>query len=221
MLLKSFFYKALNKICTADITRVLFLDRRTFVKPEFDNDIVCRFLQRADLETLSSLNRFGINNAFIKDFDQNGFRSIGATVNGDVVGIIFLSSGIVPARHNSGGPAYNGISVEAPKGCFYLFKVDVLPEYRGRRANPAMIAHAFESLGEDELNSIVTTTDWTNEAFYKSASRLGFVQRGHAAEFVFAGTHLYHLPKAIDASDGKVRSYATARELDVIRFKGE
>lgn len=221
MLLKSFFYKALNKICTADITRVLFLERRTFVSPEFDKDIVCRFLDKADLEKFSSVNRFGINESFIKDFEKFGFLAIGATINGEVVGIIFLSSGTIPARHNSGGPNFHGIGVEAPPGCFYLFKVDVLPEFRGRRANPAMIAFAFEALKPSALKSIVTTTDWTNQPFFKSASRLGFVQRGHAAEFVFAGTHLYHLPKAIDATNGKVRSYATAQESDVIRFKGE
>ena len=221
MLLKSFFYKALNKVCTADITRVLFLDRRTFTRPDFGEEITCRYLTKEDLETLSAVNRFGINESFVKDFEKYRFLCIGATINSEVVGIIFLGSGSIPERHNSGGPAYHGIGVETPKGCFYLFKVDVHPEFRGRRVNPAMIAFAFESLKPSMLQSIVTTTDWTNEAFFKSASRLGFVQRGHAAEFVFAGTHLYHLPKAIDAANGKVRSYATDQDKDVIRFKGE
>ena len=191
------------------------------MRPDVAEQIACRYLTKEDLETLSSVNRFGINDTFVKDFENYRFLCIGATINSEIVGIIFLGSGTIPARHNSGGPRYHGIGVEAPKGCFYLFKVDVLPEFRGMRVNPAMIAFAFDSLKPDMLQSIVTTTDWTNEAFFKSASRLGFVQRGHAAEFVFAGTHLYHLPKAIDAANGKVRSYATDQDRDVIRFKGE
>ncbi|MFK8077307.1 MAG: hypothetical protein AB8B84_12025 [Granulosicoccus sp.] len=221
MLLKSFFYKALNKVCTADITRVLFLDRRTFTPLEAGEKIACRYLTKADLETLSSVNRFGIHDNFVKDFEKYRFLCIGAIVNSEIVGIIFLGSGTVPARHNSGGPAHHGIGVKTPKACFYMFKVNVLPEFRGRRVNPAMISFAFESLRPSMLQSIVTTTDWTNDAFYKSACRLGFIQRGHAAEFVFAGTHLYHLPKALDAANGDVRPHATEQDEDVIRFKGE
>lgn len=221
MLLKSFFYKALNKVCTADITQVLFLDKRTFVEPVVAEEIVCCLLHKADLEALASNSIFGLNDAFIDDFVKFGFRSVAATVDGEIIGIIFLGSGTVPSRHNSGGSMFNGIAVDTPNGVFYLFKVDVLASHRGKRANAAMIAFAVQVLASEGLQSIVTTTDWTNQPFLKSANRLGFVCRGHASEFVLAGKHGYLLPKRLEPQSGYPVSDPSVKVSDTIRFRGD
>ncbi|MFT5895153.1 MAG: GNAT superfamily N-acetyltransferase [bacterium] len=219
MLLKSFFYKSLNKLCNADITQVLFLDKRTFVKPVVADEIFCRFLNKTDLEALASSSTFGLTTAFIEDFVNYDFRSIAASVDGEIIGIIFLGSGTVPSRHNSGGPAFKGIAVDTPDGVFYLFKVDVLASHRGKRVNAALIAFAVESLNSEVLHSIVTTTDWTNQPFLKSANRLGFVCRGHASEFVFVGKHGYLLPKCLDPQTGNPVIDATIQNSEAIRFR--
>lgn len=200
MLLKSFLYKILNKVVSADISRVLVLDKCAFVRSEYDSGIVCKFLHKADLEQLATGGAFGITEGFVKDFEKYGFLSIAATINHEVIGIAFFGRGTVPARHNSGGPAFNGIAVEVPENSYYLFKAYVLPKYRGRRANSAMIIYALDSQEAFGLSSIITTTDWTNEAFTRSVRSLGFVHRGHACEIVLAGTHLFQIPKILNAS---------------------
>ena len=219
MLLKSFFYKALNKLCTADITQVLFLDKRTFVAPVVAEEIVCSFLHKDDLEALASNSIFGLTDTFIEDFVKFGFRSVAATVDGEIIGIIFLGSGTVPSRHNSGGSVFKGIAVDTPKGAFYLFKVDVLASHRGKRANAAMIAFAVQALDSEGLQSIVTTTDWTNQPFLKSAERLGFVCRGHASEFVLAGKHGYLLPERLDPQSGNPVSDPSVKDFATVRFR--
>jgi hypothetical protein len=219
MLLKSVFYKALNKLCTADITKVLFLDKRTFVEPVVADEIVCCFLDKTDLEALASNSIFGLTAAFIEDFVNYNFRSIAATVDGKIVGIIFLGSGTVPSQHNSGGPAFNGIAVDTPDGAFYLFKVDVLASHRGKRANAAMIVFAVQALASEGLQSIVTTTEWTNQPFLKSANRLGFTCQGHASEFVFSGNHWYLLPKRLNPLNGEPVCDAKVHNSETIRFR--
>ena len=218
MLLKSFFYKALNKLCAADVTQVLFLDKRTFIEPQLSENLCCRFLNETDLGALASTNTFGLNAHFIKDFAEYGFSCIAATIDEDIVGIIFLGSGTIPARHNSGGSSFNGIAVDTPDGAFYLFKVDVLASFRGKRVNAAMIAFAIHALESKGLQSIVTTTDWTNQPFLKSANRLGFVRCGHASEFVFSNKHAYLLPKPLDPLTGSPVKDVNA---SAIRFSGE
>ncbi len=197
------------------------MDKRTFPGVTSSPDIVCRTLNASDLSNLAHLGQFGINDSLVTDFENLGFRCVAATVNSNVVGVIFLGSGFVPARHNSGGGRFNGIAVEVPHGCFYLFKVDVDPEHRGKRINAAMIAFAVDELASEGLTAIVTTTDWTNVSFLKSSARLGFQVKGYASEFVFAGTHLYQLPKPIEVKSGKSVSYAKALASDVIRFRRE
>lgn len=220
MLLKSFFYKALNKLCSADITQVLFLNKSTFVEPVIASEIVCRSLSESDLQTLARSGTFGLTDLFIEDFLAYEFIAIGATIEGRVVGIIFLCSNTIPSRHNSGGSVFNGISVDMPDGVYYLFKVDVLPSARGRRVNAAMIAFAFQSLESEGLRSIVTTTDWTNQPFLRSASRLGFTCCAHASEFVVAGRHSYLLPKPLNPNSYNATKDLTSRDLGTIRFKG-
>lgn len=219
MLLKPFFYKALNKVCAADITRVLFLDKRTFVEPVVTDEIVCRSLDKTDLEALASNGTFGLTAAFIKDFIYFNFLAIAATIEERIVGIIFLGSGTVPARHNCGGSAFNGIAVDTPGDVFYLFKVEVIAAYRGKRVSGAMIAFAVQSLECDGLKSIVTTSDWTNEPFYRSVKRLGFVCCGHASEFVFAGMHGYLLPDRLDSQCGNAVKNVSIENSELIRFR--
>jgi len=205
MLLKSFFYKALNKVCSADVTQVLFMDKRTFPGVTDSQNIICRFLRASDLSDLADSGQFGINNSFVADFEKLGFLCVAATINSNIVGVIFLSTGFVPARHNSGGGRF----------------IDVDPEHRGKRINAAMIAFAIDALTAGGLIAIVTTTDWTNTSFLKSSARLGFRFKGYASEFVFASTHLYQLPKPIEVKSGKSVSYAKALASDVIRFRRE
>jgi len=207
MLLKSFLYKALNKVCSADVTQVLFMHKRTFSGVTASPDIICRFLNASDLSDLADSGQFGIDDSFVADFENLGFRCIAAASNGKIAGVIFLSAGFVPARHNSGGGRF--------------VKVDVDPEHRGKRINAAMITFAVDELLGEGLEAIVTTTDWTNTSFLKSAARLGFQLKGHASEFVFASTHLYQLPKPIEYKSGKSVSYAKALASDVIRFRRE
>lgn len=221
MLLKSFFYKALNTLCTADITQVLFLDKRTFAEPSVPGEIRCRFLGKSDLEALASTATFGLNTAFIEDFVKYDFRCVAAVEDGEIIGVLFLGSGKVPGRHNSGGSAFNGIAVDTPNSAYYLFKVDVLEAHRGKRANAAMIAFAVQSLESEGLLSIVTTTDWTNQSFLKSAKRLGFVCKGRASEFVFAGKHGYFLPRPLDPLSGSPVEDTTVQKSELICFSGK
>ena len=220
MLLKSFFYKALNKLCAADITQVLFLDKRTFLEPVVAEEVVCHRMDCAALEALARNGNFALPAAFLEDFVNHSFHCVAASVNSEVIGLIFLGEGEVPARHNSGGSLFNGIGVATPKGAFYLFKVDVLESHRGKRANAAMIAYAVKSLASEGLESIVTTTDWTNQAFLKSASRLGFVRSGHASEFVFKGHHRYLLPKPLHPESGIAVNDAKLQKSGLICFSG-
>jgi len=194
-------YRLLNLFCHADITRVLLLDTRT-ARTVHDRGalIKCQWLDSDALEVLANDADFAVGQQFIDDFKQFGFLGVSATVNRALVGILFLAPDLIVARHNSGGAAFKGIGVRMPKGVYYLFKVAVKPESRGKRVNAAMISYAIAQLGPDILSTVVTTTDWTNQSFLSSVENYGFRRCGFASEFVIAGRHFYQLPAAIEPS---------------------
>ena len=216
---RSVFYKALNAVCRADITRVLLLDANLYDTQSAYTGVACHWLVADELEALLDDVDFRINKQFIEDFDSNSFVGVGATINDQLVGMLFLVSDRVVARHNSGGTAFNGIGLDIPVGVFYLFKVVVKPANRGKRINSAMMAFAVKQLKSSGLDAIVTTTDWTNTSFLKSVENMGFKRCGRASEFVIAGRHYYQLPKPMNALTGEPLCDKPASEA--IRFWSE
>jgi len=202
MHLRSIFYKALNVVCKADITRVLLLNAKQFANKPVHSGIACHFLNVEELETLVDDVDFRISREFINDFEALGFIGVAARFEGRLVGMLFLVSKHVAARHNSGGAAFNGIGLDVPANVYYLFKVIVKPTDRGKRINAAMIAFAVEKLASSELLAIVTTTDWTNISFLRSVEAMGFKRCALASEFVIAGRHYYQLPAPMSVLTG-------------------
>ena len=201
---KSLSYRLLNRVCCVDITRVLLLDASKplgTVSPSPAID--CKLLDRSDLEELLDDEDFGLTPQFIADFGEYGFAGVAALVDGRAVGLLFMAANRIAARHNSGGPQFNGIGMSLPTGVHYLFKVLIKPEFRGRRFNTSMTVFAIEHLKSAGLKTVVTTTDWTNDSFLKSAAATGFRRCGFAAEWVLASRHFYHLPAPLNPCTGK------------------
>ena len=187
-----------------DITRVLLLDTsKPMVTACLLPALNCKLLGRSDLDELLDDEHFGLTPQFIADFSEHGFTGVAALVEGRTVGLLFMASNRIAARHNSGGPQFNGIGMTLPTGVHYLFKVLIKPEFRGKRINTSMIVFAIEHLKSAGLKTIVTTTDWTNVAFLKSAATTGFRRCGFAAEWVIASRHFYKLPAPLNPRTGK------------------
>ena len=213
---RSVLYKALNTVCHADITRVLLLDVNACDTQPAHPKVVCHRLGVAELESLVTDVDFRVSREFIKDYQDCGFFGIAAKLEDQLVGLLFLVSDHVAARHNSGGKVFNGIGLKIPAGVFYLFKVVVKPANRGERINAAMVAFAVEQLKSAGLDAIVTTTDCTNTSFLKSVEAMGFKRCGLASEFVIVGRHYYQLPAPLHASTGEPLD--DNAETDAIRF---
>ncbi|MFK7859601.1 MAG: GNAT family N-acetyltransferase [Granulosicoccus sp.] len=193
-----FLYKAIKTVCDADICRVLVLDARVIKPLDNGHALKCLWLGSEDVVDLMRVSDFAVSQQFVDDFKQFGFLGVAAVIDDVFVGMLFLVPDFVVARHNSGGTGFDGIRVTLPKGVYYLFKVVVRPEFRGMRVNAAMMTFAIEQLGTETLTALVTTTDWTNRAFLKSAAEFGFRRCGITAELVVAGMHYYYLPKAME-----------------------
>jgi len=188
-------YKALNRLCRADITRVLLLSCPAAVSEHDSAGVICKWLAAEDLVAVANDPAFSLSVTFIDDFEQYGFLGVSATVDRTIAGVLFLVPECIAARHNSAGPPFKGIRPDLPRGVYYLFKVAVKPEQRGKRINAAMIGFAVEHLKTQTFRAIVTTTDVTNHSFIKSVERIGFKHCRIAAELVFSGRHFYLLPQ--------------------------
>ncbi len=188
----------------SDITRVLTLDVSKAPAENTMADLQCRLLDVDGLQQLRSSQAFSVTEAFVDDFVTQRFTGVAAHVDGRVVGVCFFVRNSVAARHNRGGEQFKGIGISLPPHTQYLFKVEVLPDFRGRRVHAAMTAFAIANIDVGNLRAIVTTTHWRNKAYLASVYRQGFSARGMASELIVAGKHLFFISPPFDVIESEI-----------------
>lgn len=162
----------------------------------------CRPLNAEDIQRLSRIKDFDIDDRLAADFSNSGFVGIGIFVDKKLAGLSLFCAERVPARYNRQSAQTNGVSVELPPGTRYLFKAIVLPQFRGQRLHSAVVRYAIDHFGKDTVHTIVTSCDVSNKAYTASTLDQGFERVGKTLELCITGKSLYKLPKPIDSLSG-------------------
>lgn len=196
-----FAYRLVNKITPCDICQVLLLDLSSRRPPskEVSGYNFC-FLTAEQIREFSEISVNDINASMAEIVSKPEIRCFAALNDGNLAGYIWFASGRVAAEHNTGGTRFAGIGLELPTHVVYLFKAFVVPTHRGNSLNHWLINKAADELEAEKVTHVVTTTDWKNEGFQKSAAKAGFSKCGHTAEWVVGKYHHYHIPK-LEISD--------------------
>ncbi len=196
-------YRLANKIVPIDITKVLYL-------LPTDNTAPSQPLEHYTFQRLSAeevLNYSQHKNQELKPemaslIDSQAAICIAALIKSndaskkhELAAYIWFASGNIDARHNSAGAPFKGIALALPANTYYLFKAYVTASHRGQALNSWIIHHACDKLLDGPCDAIITTTDWANTAFQKSAARSGFKTLATAAESVLFERHFFKLPR--------------------------
>ena len=221
-------YKALNFACDVDITRVLLWPLQAHdnyspgdeqligVESSIATPHQYSWVTQADLFELQQDSFWKVTSDFINDYVYFGFRGVVCRVDGELAGMIFLSTGLVDARHNSGGANFTGMGLDLPSGVHYVFKVAVKPSHRGARMSAGMITFAARQIAIDGGLAIVTTTDISNHAFLRVLESVGFKRVALAGEIVLAGKRFHRLPGALPILSQVINTDRT--RADAIHF---
>ena len=188
-------YRLLNKITPCEICQVLLLDLKSRLPPssEVNGYNVC-LLTTEQIRKFSDVSANDIDATMAEFANNREIRCFAALEEDRLAGYIWIASGRVAAEHNTGGKRFAGIGVNLPTHVVYLFKAFVVPEHRGQSLNHWLVNKAAHQLVDEKVTHIVTTTEWTNKGFQKSAKKIGFVKCGHTAEWVVGKKHYYRIP---------------------------
>lgn len=182
---------------------LLWLNTHDFLPAKPVQGAECRALMEADIQRLSLIKEFGIDEPLVKDFETEGFTGIGIFVNQKLVGLTLFATEELPAAYNTLSDFSNGLQIVIPPGTRCMFKAIVLPEFRGQRLHSAMVRFAIDHFGKDVVHTITATCCSNNKAFIASCSSQGFEAAGKYAEFCLFSKSFYRLPKPIDSLSGK------------------
>lgn len=185
---------------------ILWLNTHEFLPAKPVPGAQCRPLDTGDIQRLSLIKEFGIDEQLADDFDALDFVGIGMFVNKRLAGLSLFCAGDMPARYNKTQSSFNGVALELPPGTRCLFKAIILPEFRGQRLHSAVVRYAIDHFGKDTVHTIVTSCDASNKAFISSSLDQGFERVAKCTEFSLLGKSLYKLPKPIDSLTGTTSS---------------
>ena len=163
----------------------------------------CRALDASDIERLSTIDDFGLDQQLVKDFKKNGFVCIGMFVNDELAGLSLFAGRHLPARYNRFNDEFKGLDVALPAGTRCLFKAVVLPKFRGQRLHSAVVRYAIDHFGKDIVHTFISTCSSANKAFLSSSRDQGFERVGKIIEVKLAGKSLFKIPKPIDSLNGE------------------
>ena len=203
-------YHWVSRILPVDITRVLLLDvtHQTPVALPAGYNFVS--LDATALRRFNAEPSIGLNPAVIDLVDDDNAQCMAALYNGELSAYVFFSQSPVDAHWNRGGRNFNGIGLSFAADVRYLFKAFVLPAHRGKRLNQCLLWQFVKQCASHRdgpvLKAVVTTTDWTNNAFLRSSTSSGFTHQGFAAEWVIGDRHFYKLPAIIHSYRGSPSS---------------
>ncbi len=193
---KGRFYRLLNRIIPSDITQVLLLDLSAVQAPSSSvEEYSFDFITADELIRFSALEGAELKPEMAELIRSREAVCFAATVDGELAAYTWFAGGTVDAQHNCGGSQFRGIGLSLPDNMMYLFKAFVLPEHRGKSLNRWIYVRAGESFAKQDYHFIITTTDWTNLAFQRSAINGGFQRLALEGEFVVGKRHCYRLPK--------------------------
>ncbi len=196
--------KSKNPLVGIDRAQILWLNTHDFLPAKPVPGAACQRLSADDIERLSRIKDFDIDEQLVSDFNALGFTAFGMFVEKKLAGISFFAAGELPARYNKRGDNFAGLDIVIPPGTRCLFKAVVLPQYRGNRLHSAVVRYAIDEFGKDTVHTIIATCAATNKAFLASSLDQGFEKVGQSAEFRILTKSFYRLPKPIDSVNGEV-----------------
>ena len=131
------------------------------------NELPCREVDLRELAACVSESNYELSEHFVSDAGARGDCCFGAFADGKLVSYAFYSS--IPTNIDS------GFRFRFPEGWVYQFKAFTLPEWRGRRLHPRLVAAAvakFQAIqGFKGLATLVVATNYPSLA---SFGRMGF-----------------------------------------------
>lgn len=194
----------LRRFVAVDRAELLWLNTHEFLPAKPVANAQCRPLSIEDIEQLSRIKDFDIDQQLVHDFKTLGFVGIGIFVNKKLAGLSLFTTDTVPARYNNRAAGCNGLELVLPPGTRCLFKALVLPEFRGQRLHSAVVRFAIDHFGKDTVNTFVTPYSPSNKAYLASSLDQGFERVGQSTELCVFGKSVYRLPKPIDALTGEI-----------------
>jgi len=168
-------------------------------------------MQANDLRPWAKMPEYELDESVVNSIDSSSVECVAALQDGQLAGYMFFCKSPVAPQRNSGGSAFTGIGLEFPDNVRYLYKVLVIPEFRGKRIASSMLQFSKQYFCSQSIYYIVTTTDWTNSAFLQTTRSVGFNIVGSAAETIILRQHRYFLPREYVLDDTVNRNLRLVR----------
>jgi len=171
-------YRAVGRLITFDVTRLLHLDKGDLREPRIDPAFEIRLL------TPLEVAEFARDPANDLDASLSARMTCGrdlccAALDGEqLAAYAWFALGSIEASMHRGRRPRSGVAVSYPRSMALVYKAFTRPEYRGRHLYPAVLAHGLHELAPRDVSQLLDTAEWMNGSALTACRRLGFRELG-------------------------------------------
>lgn len=121
----------------------------------------------------------------LKLLDTGHAKCFAAFQSDSLAGFAWVGFGNIPGDMNHDGKPETGLPIQLDDDAAYVFQVLVLPAHRGRRLYAAIMSQVADQLQNDAIQTLVLTTEGSNQNALSAVRRMQFQQVGQASLFRF------------------------------------
>lgn len=172
-------YRAARKVMTLDVTAVVWLERSRLSLPDAAGGFTYRFLAESDVRELARDSANDLS-ADMAGRIAGGCDFCFAAFSGDrVASYAWFALGSIEAEHHRGPQPNSGVAVSFPAHVAFMYKGFTHPSFRGRKLYGAVVGRGLIGLQDQEVDTLLSTMDWSNVAARAALARIGFVGVGY------------------------------------------
>lgn len=171
-------------------------------------------LNSHEVTQYSRLPEYDISSAAAQVVDGQTQFCCGAFSGKQLVAYAFFARDYIDPAFNTAGSGFGGVGFRMPDNTVYMYKLFVLPEFRGSSQMVVVVQQAmFELLPNGGW--VITSTDIDNRAAQGLFRKLGFVQYPKIVEHRLLGAGFYKIPDRV-----QLGSAADEESLSIELIKG-
>lgn len=189
-------YRAVGRLMTCDITRLMVLNSEDARPPQIDPALEIRFLSAEEVARFACDPANDLDPSFAERMTCRRDVCCAALDDGQLAAYAWLALGSIEADMNRGRKNDSGVALSFNRRAAFVYKAYTRPEYRGLRLYAACLADGLASLQPRGVRQLLATAEWTNRAALSACHGLGFRDLGTIVRLVWGPLRFTRGPRA-------------------------
>ena len=172
--LHKYIYKIIQKLIVLDVSHLFVLPIEN-ASSEQDGRLVFRPLEQEEIIEFSRSEKYELDEDMAQRLSAGLDVCFAVFVDGQLAGYDWLAMNSIEAAHNRGDSLESGVAMSFPEDAILSYNAFIAPDFREQGLYGKLVREASIWFNQNHgIDTLLTTTDWTNHSALRSCERQRF-----------------------------------------------